>query len=84
MSSHVQSIRAYKDITLQQLRSFCETVRVGSLTAAADALGLARPTVWKQVHVLERQLGMLLLEPHAAAAGRQRRELPWPRWPVQW
>ncbi len=65
MSSHVQSIRAYKDITLQQLRSFCETVRVGSLTAAADALGLARPTVWKQVHALERQLGMLLLEPHA-------------------
>jgi DNA-binding transcriptional LysR family regulator len=65
MSSRVQSIRAYKDITLQQLRSFCETVRMGSLTAAADALGLARPTVWKQVHALERHLGMQLLEPHA-------------------
>jgi molybdate transport repressor ModE-like protein len=65
MSARIQSIRAYKDITLQQLRSFCETVRVGSLTAAADSLGLARPTVWKQVHALERHLGMQLLEPHA-------------------
>jgi DNA-binding transcriptional LysR family regulator len=65
MSSAIQSIRAYKDITLQQLRSFCETVRMGSLTAAADSLGLARPTVWKQVHALERHLGIKLLEPHA-------------------
>jgi molybdate transport repressor ModE-like protein len=65
MSSRILSIRAYKDITLQQLRSFCETVRMGSLTAAADSLGLARPTVWKQVHALERHLGMKLLEPHA-------------------
>ena len=65
MSSRILLIRAYKDITLQQLRSFCETVRMGSLTAAADSLGLARPTVWKQVHALERHLGMKLLEPHA-------------------
>jgi DNA-binding transcriptional LysR family regulator len=57
--------RAYKEITLQQLRSFCETVRLGSLKAAADSLGLARPTVWKQVHALERHLGMQLVEPHA-------------------
>jgi DNA-binding transcriptional LysR family regulator len=63
--SRIQSIGAYKDITLQQLRSFCETVRMGSLKAAADSLGLARPTVWKQVHSLERHLGMQLLETHA-------------------
>src|SRR5262249_31721536 len=56
--------RAYKEITLQQLRSFCETVRLGSLTAAADSLGLARPTVWKQVHALEPRVGMKLAEPH--------------------
>ena len=60
-----QTKRAYKEITLQQLRSFCETVRLGSLTAAADSLGLARPTVWKQVHALEDYLGMQLVEPHA-------------------
>ena len=67
--------RAYKEITLQQLRSFCETVRLGSLTAAADSLGLARPTVWKQVHALEHHLGVQLVEPHtrgcqATEAGR--------------
>ena len=64
---HMQSQpkRAYKEITLQQLRSFCETVRLGSLTAAADSLGLARPTVWKQVHALEDYLGIQLVEPHA-------------------
>ena len=56
---------AYKEVTLQQLRSFCETVRLGSLTAAADSLGLARPTVWKQVHALEHYLGMQLVETHA-------------------
>lgn len=55
------SQRAYKEMTLQQLRSFCATARLGSLTAAAAALGLAHPTVWKQVHALE---GEKLIEPH--------------------
>jgi DNA-binding transcriptional LysR family regulator len=56
---------AYKDITLQQLRSFCATARHGSLTAAAAALDLAHPTVWKQVHALEQAFGAKLVEPHA-------------------
>lgn len=56
--------RAYKDVTLQQLRSFCETARLGSLKGAADSLGLAHPTVWQQVHALERELGVTLVEPH--------------------
>ena len=56
---------AYKDITLGQLRSFCETARRGSLTAAASALRLAHPTVWKQVHALEKAFGRPLIEPHA-------------------
>ncbi len=56
---------AYKDITLQQLRSFCATARHGSLTGAAAALELAHPTVWKQVHALEQALGTPLVEPHA-------------------
>jgi molybdate transport repressor ModE-like protein len=55
---------AYKEITLQQLRSFRETVRLGSFKAAAGALGLSHPTVWQQVHALERQLGTGLVEPH--------------------
>lgn len=55
---------AYKEITLQQLRSFCATARQGSLTAAAAALELAQPTVWKQVHTLEQAFGSKLIEPH--------------------
>ena len=54
----------YKEVTLQQLRSFCETVLRGSFTAAAAALDLAHPTVWKQVHALEDHLGATLVEPH--------------------
>jgi DNA-binding transcriptional LysR family regulator len=34
------------------------------LAAAAAALGVAQPTVWKQVHALERQYGVKLVEPH--------------------
>lgn len=56
--------RKYKEVTLQQLRSFCETARLGSLKAAALALQLARPTVWQQVHALERELGIPLIETH--------------------
>jgi len=56
---------AYKDVTLGQLRSFCETARRGSFTAAAAALRLAHPTVWKQVHALEATFGRKLIEPHA-------------------
>src|SRR5947209_1448390 len=56
--------RAYKEITLQQLRSFCETARLGSFTAAAASLRLAHPTVWKQVHILEREFGTQLVEPY--------------------
>jgi molybdate transport repressor ModE-like protein len=60
---------AYKDITLRQLQSFCETARLGSLTAAARHLGLAHPTVWKQVHALEEHFGVRLVEPHARGCG---------------
>lgn len=54
----------YKELTLQQLRSFCETARLGSFKAAAAALELSHPTVWKQVHALEREFGLPLVETH--------------------
>lgn len=53
--------RVYKEVTLQQLRSFLETARSGSFAAAAGALGLAQPTVWAQVHALERHFGTRLV-----------------------
>jgi DNA-binding transcriptional LysR family regulator len=56
---------SYKELTFQQLRSFCETVRLGGFAAAARALDLARPTVWQQVHALERRYGVKLVEPYA-------------------
>lgn len=59
-----QPQHTYKEIRFQQLRGFCETARAGSMAAAAEALGLAQPTVWEQVHALERELGTRLVEPH--------------------
>jgi DNA-binding transcriptional LysR family regulator len=55
------SEHVYKEATFPQLRSFCETARLGSFTAAAAALGLSHPTVWKQVHALERDFGAKLV-----------------------
>ncbi len=54
----------YKDLTYPQLRSFCETARLEGMAAAAKSLGLAQPTVWKQIHSLEMLMGTKLVEPH--------------------
>jgi DNA-binding transcriptional LysR family regulator len=54
----------YKEVTYTQLRSFCATARLGGMTAAAAELGVAQPTVWKQIHSLERHFGVALVEPH--------------------
>jgi DNA-binding transcriptional LysR family regulator len=75
--------RKYKEVRLQQLRSFCETARLGSLTAAAASLGLAQPTVWEQVHALERDFDTVLIqrEPHGCRlteAGRLLAEMAAP------
>src|SRR5438093_154847 len=64
MERHPAKTRAYKDSTAQQLRSFCETARLGSISAAATRLGLANPTVWHQVRALEREFGEPLFEAH--------------------
>jgi DNA-binding transcriptional LysR family regulator len=63
MAPRVSQGRAYKDITFPQLRSFYETARLGSLSAAAASLGISQPTVSQQVHALERQFGDKLIEP---------------------
>jgi len=53
-----------KEVTLSQIRSFVETARHGSFTAAAEALDLSQPTIWKQVHELERLLDVTLIRPN--------------------
>src|SRR5690606_14007171 len=60
MTRHNPAI--YKEITYAQLRSFSETARLGTMTAAAQALQLSHPTVWKQIRMLEERLGQTLLE----------------------
>jgi DNA-binding transcriptional LysR family regulator len=44
-------------LTLQQLRCFIATYEEGSLTAAAERLGYAQPSVSEQIRNLERTLG---------------------------
>lgn len=44
-------------LSLHQLRCFLTTYELGSLTAAADELGFAQPSVSEQVRHLERSVG---------------------------
>jgi DNA-binding transcriptional LysR family regulator len=55
---------SYKHYRMQQLQCLCETARLGSFVAAAAALDVSHPTVWKQVHALEHEFGVQLVEPH--------------------
>lgn len=47
-------------LTLQQLRCFLAAYEVGSLTAAAEQLGYAQPSVSEHIRTLERSLGTQL------------------------
>lgn len=64
-----------KDITLRQLRFLGAVVETGSLAAAAERLHLTGPAIAQQVRLLERQVGLPLIErgpggQHATQAGR--------------
>ena len=65
----------HKRDRLKQFRVFCHVARLGSITRAAEELGLGQPTVSQQVRALETELGARLFErigPRIvlAAAGR--------------
>ncbi|QDU95290.1 LysR family transcriptional regulator [Lignipirellula cremea] len=53
---------AYKEMTLAQLRSFCEVCREEGFAPAARNLHLSSPAVWEQIQALERQLGLKLFQ----------------------
>src|SRR5690348_5833381 len=53
---------AYRELSLQQLRSFREVCERGGYAAAARGLFLTTPAVWEQVQALERYYGVSLLE----------------------
>ncbi|TBR36562.1 MULTISPECIES: LysR family transcriptional regulator [Dyella] len=52
----------YKGNRQKQLRAFVYTVKLGTLTRAAEALFLSQPSVSLQLQALERELGVQLLE----------------------
>ena len=52
----------YKGNRHKQMRAFVYTVKLGTLTRAAEALFLSQPTVSLQLQALERELGVRLLE----------------------
>lgn len=47
-----------------RVRAFLVTAEEGSLSAAARALGVAQPTIGRQVEALEREWGVALFERH--------------------
>lgn len=47
---------------IEDLRVFVETVRRGSLTLAAEALGLSQPTVSRRISRMETEMGAPLIE----------------------
>lgn len=51
-----------KDVTLRQLRFLAETVHTGSLAGAAATLHLTGPAIAQQLRLLERSVGLPLLE----------------------
>lgn len=52
----------YKQNRLKQLRAFCYTAQVGSISRAAEKLFLSQPSVSLQIQALERELNTELLE----------------------
>ena len=52
----------YKSDRLKPLRAFCQTVRLGSVSRAADALFVSQPAITLQLQALERELGVALFE----------------------
>ncbi|QHG85828.1 LysR family transcriptional regulator [Xanthomonas sp. NCPPB 1638] len=53
---------SYKSDRLKPLRAFCQTVRLGSVSRAAEALYVSQPAVTQQLQALERDLGVALFE----------------------
>jgi len=56
---------AAKTLELRDLRYIVAVVEAGSLSRAASSLGVAQPALTRQVHALEHELGVALLDRHA-------------------
>lgn len=58
-------------VTLRQLRALAAVAETGSITAAADAMGLSAPAVHAQIRNLETALSVPLLQRASATSGSQ-------------
>ncbi|MBI5919886.1 MAG: LysR family transcriptional regulator [Nitrosomonadales bacterium] len=52
----------YKTNRLKQMRAFCQVVRCGSITLAAQKLFLSQPSITLQIQALEREMSTTLFE----------------------
>src|SRR5690606_13584082 len=48
-------------VLYQYLETFCRVVDEGSFTKAGESLGFSQPTVTKQIHALEQEMGAVLI-----------------------
>ena len=65
-SGHAEDRRYFKEVRFRQIRAIFEISKHGSFAAAARALGMATPSVWRQVRALEDDYGARFV----AAKGR--------------
>lgn len=73
----------YKGNLLKHLRAFCQTARLGSVSAAAERLYLSQPSISQQIRALEEELDQALFERqgpkmHLTPAGRTLLEMARP------
>lgn len=52
----------YKNNIIQPLKGFCATVEEGSITKAAEKIGLTQATITRQIQSLERELNINLFD----------------------
>jgi DNA-binding transcriptional LysR family regulator len=56
-----RAVSGISHVTLQKLEIFCLVVRLGSVTRAAESLGIAQPAVTAHLRSLEERVGGVLL-----------------------
>jgi LysR family transcriptional regulator, low CO2-responsive transcriptional regulator len=61
-STHDAGRYYYKGNRLKQMRAFVATVKLGTLSRAAESLYLSQPSISLQLQALERELGVELLQ----------------------
>ncbi|NUS39626.1 MAG: LysR family transcriptional regulator, partial [Lysobacter sp.] len=53
---------SYKADRLKPLRAFCQVIRLGSVSRAAEALFVSQPAITLQLQALEREFGVRLFD----------------------